>query len=138
MTLLIDTDVAIGALIGRPADFAFVRETSRRDLSISVVSMAELVEGVRNSATPKNDELELRKFLRGVRVRVVNARIAERSGTIRAELRRANRQIAHRTLDIFIAATAIEHDLTLVTRNVKDYRDIPGLRLYSWEKGDPV
>ena len=133
MTLLIDTDVAIGALIGRSEDYAFVRNSSRRDLSISVVSMAELVEGVRNSTAPKTDELELRKFLRGIRVRVVNARIAERSGTIRAELRRNNRHVAHRTLDIFIAATAIEHGLILATRNFKDYRDISGLRLYAWE-----
>jgi len=28
-----------------------------------------------------------------------------------------------------IAATAIEHELTLVTRNVADYGDVPGLRL---------
>lgn len=29
-----------------------------------------------------------------------------------------------------IAATAIEHDLTLVTRNVDDFSDVPGLQLY--------
>ena len=29
-----------------------------------------------------------------------------------------------------IAATALEHNLTLVTRNVRDYDDIPNLTLY--------
>jgi predicted nucleic acid-binding protein len=29
-----------------------------------------------------------------------------------------------------IAATAVENDLTLVSRNLEDYEDIPGLKLY--------
>lgn len=28
-----------------------------------------------------------------------------------------------------IAATALEHDLTIVTRNLDDYKDIPDLKL---------
>jgi predicted nucleic acid-binding protein len=35
-----------------------------------------------------------------------------------------------RGFDLLIAATAIEHGLTLVTRNVRDYADIRGLQLY--------
>jgi predicted nucleic acid-binding protein len=35
-----------------------------------------------------------------------------------------------RGFDILIAATAIEHGLTLVTRNIDDYADIPGIELY--------
>ena len=31
------------------------------------------------------------------------------------------------------AATALEHGLILVTRNVSDYSDIPGLALYLFE-----
>ncbi len=32
--------------------------------------------------------------------------------------------------DLFIVATALQHNLTLVTRNVKDYQRIPNLKLY--------
>ncbi len=32
--------------------------------------------------------------------------------------------------DILIAATAIQHHLTLLTRNIKDYQRIPSLKLY--------
>ena len=35
-----------------------------------------------------------------------------------------------RALDLLNAAIAVEHDLTLVTRNVEDYKDIPDLNLY--------
>lgn len=37
-------------------------------------------------------------------------------------------------LKYFWAATALEHDLTLVTRNFRDFAGIPGLRLLNhWE-----
>ena len=36
------------------------------------------------------------------------------------------------TTDLMIASTALVHDLTLVTHNRADYRNIPGLRLADW------
>jgi tRNA(fMet)-specific endonuclease VapC len=35
-------------------------------------------------------------------------------------------------VDLMIAATAIVHDLTLVTHNTRDFKCIPGLRLEDW------
>lgn len=35
-------------------------------------------------------------------------------------------------LDLFIAAVALVHNLTLVTHNTKDYANIPGLTLEDW------
>lgn len=40
------------------------------------------------------------------------------------------KRVRQRALDLLIAATAIEHNLTLVTRNQADYRDVPGLMLF--------
>jgi tRNA(fMet)-specific endonuclease VapC len=34
--------------------------------------------------------------------------------------------------DLMIAATAIHHDLTMVTHNVADYTAVPGLRIQDW------
>ncbi len=47
---------------------------------------------------------------------------------IRGELRRTGKIIGD--FDILIAATAIQHNLTLVTRNIKDYQRIPDLKMY--------
>jgi predicted nucleic acid-binding protein len=38
--------------------------------------------------------------------------------------------VQHRAFDLVLAATALEHGLTLATRNTKDYADIPALALY--------
>ncbi len=47
---------------------------------------------------------------------------------IRGGLRRSGQLIGDP--DLLIAATALHYDLTLVTRNVKDFQRTPGLRLY--------
>ncbi|MGY2892958.1 PIN domain-containing protein [Deinococcus sp. UYEF24] len=36
--------------------------------------------------------------------------------------------------DLPIAATALRHDATLVTRNIKHFQRIPGLKLIDWQK----
>ena len=41
-----------------------------------------------------------------------------------------------RVLDRMIAATALAHDLTLITMNGKDFRDIRGLKLVEWETAE--
>ncbi len=36
------------------------------------------------------------------------------------------------TPDMMIAAVALVHDLTLVTHNTSDFRNVPNLRLADW------
>jgi predicted nucleic acid-binding protein len=69
--------------------------------------------------------------MRGTSVRLVRRPLAERAAGIRRSSRRLPGPVDHRSLDILIAATAIEHGLTLVTRNTRDHADIPGLTLYT-------
>ncbi len=57
--------------------------------------------------------------------------VAERCPLLRETLRSQGRRVNSRALDLMNAATALEHGLTLVTRNVDDYKDIPGLSLYA-------
>ena len=52
----------------------------------------------------------------------------ERFGVVRGDLQRRGQTIGDP--DILIAATALHHDLTLLTRNLRHFTRIPGLMLY--------
>ena len=56
--------------------------------------------------------------------------IAERFGDIRAQQFAAGQFTPE--MDLLIAATALVHNLTLVTHHTKDFADIPGLQLADW------
>ncbi len=53
-----------------------------------------------------------------------------RYAEIRASLLDVGRTIP--VLDLLIAATALVHDLILVTHNVKDFAFVPGLTVVDW------
>jgi len=56
--------------------------------------------------------------------------VAKRCAALREQLKKEQKRVKSRALDLINAAIAIEHNLTLVTRNTEDYKDIPGLELY--------
>ena len=58
----------------------------------------------------------------------VDARVA---AEIRAVLRRAGTPIG--PYDNLIAGQALARDLTLVTRNIREFERVQGLRLENWE-----
>jgi predicted nucleic acid-binding protein len=50
-------------------------------------------------------------------------------GSIAGRLKKEGRAREHRIQDLWIAASAIQHGYKLLTRNEKDFKDIPGLDL---------
>lgn len=72
----------------------------------------------------------LETFVRNELVLDVDISVAQRCAAIRQHISENGERPTRRGFDILIAATAIEYDLTLVTRNVRDYADIPDLKLY--------
>lgn len=112
MTLiLVDSDVLVDHLRGHRRLVA-----GSDDLHVSAVSRAELFSG-RGA-----EERRIRRLLEPMTDVPVDAGIAERAGRLRRGTRR-------RLPDALIAATAIEHRLTLVTRNVRDFEGIRGLKV---------
>jgi predicted nucleic acid-binding protein len=99
-------------------------------VAISVITFMEILEGVRGGNHPLEGLNALHYFLEGARMYDIDRAVAEHAADIRLHLRQQKQSVNHRALDILIAATAIEHNLILVTRNVRDYADIPELQLH--------
>jgi predicted nucleic acid-binding protein len=94
-----------------------VRFVSGRDeVHVSTINRAELLAG------RSTDDARVRLLLTAMIEIPVDAAIAERAGRIR-------RASQARLPDAIVAATAIEHGLTLVTRNARDFAPIRGLRV---------
>ena len=98
-------------------------------LALSIISLAELYEGVYYSRDPEGDEQDLTNFLRGVTVLGLDTDIAKTFGRERGRLRAAGTLIGD--LDLLIGATALHHNLTLLTNNRSHFERMAGLQMES-------
>jgi tRNA(fMet)-specific endonuclease VapC len=127
MKYLLDADATIDHLSGEPGAGALISTLARDDLGLGATTLVELYTGVYRSDDPIAAERELRTFLRTVTILPLTRRVIERAARIRADLLDRNLAIRTRAYDILAAAFALEHGLTLVTSNTRDYRGITGL-----------
>jgi predicted nucleic acid-binding protein len=130
MRYLLDTDFVIDHLTGQADALGTLTQLLPDGVAISMITFSEIYEGIYGSRDPRAAAGAFTRFLRGVPVLPVSRTVAKRTAKLRLELRNQGRTINYRALDLIIAATAIEYDLTLVTRNRKDYEDIAALQLY--------
>jgi predicted nucleic acid-binding protein len=130
MAYLFDTDAISELLKPRPAA-GYVRwlaAVPREEQLTSAVVVGELYEGAfRSSAVARHLENIEKRVLPAVTVLSYDAAAARVYGEIRAHLESAGRSLAD--ADLQIAATALLHDLELVTGNVKHFKRVPQLRI---------
>lgn len=123
MSYLIDT-VVLSELRKKNRSESVVnwfRSTRSVDIFLSVVTIGEIERGIKQQQR-NNVEFsqELAKWLDGIllhytdRILPVSINIARRWGTLSAE-------IGNSGADILIAATALEHGLSVVTRNQRHF-----------------
>lgn len=109
---LVDTDIFIEHLRGTHR----LEAPRRKSLFYSVITRCELLSG------KGIEEETIQRVLTPLRELAVDRAVAERAGRLR-------RHLDIRTPDALIAATALQHRLSLLTRNVRHFRAVPGLRL---------
>ena len=111
-------------------------------LYVSVLSLGEILKGIerlplgsRRSDLEQWLEYDLQKWFEE-RLLSVTPAIAKRWGVLTAQALDKGRPLT--VIDGLLAATAMVHDLTLVTRNVKHFADL-GLHLFNpWEEPQPA
>ncbi|MCP9941945.1 type II toxin-antitoxin system VapC family toxin [Cyanobium sp. ATX 6E8] len=133
---LIDTMV-LSELRRRQRDagvVAWVREQRQEDCFLSVVSIGEIERGIARKRV--NDPafaaqlagwLDQLLRLYGDRLLPVDVGVARRWGQLSAS-------VGHDGADLLIAATALEHGLTVVTRNLRHFQSTGVATVNPWQQ----
>ena len=95
---------------------------------MSLATYGELLAGVRYSRDPQRTRRAIRQCLRLAEVLPITRRVMQRFADIKAELSHQGQVIGD--FDTLIAATALQHQLVLVTRNRRHFGRIPQLLLF--------
>lgn len=117
---------------GRPGPALEFLETldDREVLAISVHVLSELLCGVELAPNRTRAHHAIHRLTDGFIVSHTDERFAPAYAKLFASLGRAKRTVP--TMDLLIATAALLDDARLVTKNVKDFSRVPGLRLLEY------
>ena len=130
---LLDTDICSYILKEKPAS---VREkfqqVNSESLHVSVITCAELLYGVRRSASAVINESVVLDFLSRLTVLHWTMDAASSYGSLRVALESKGDVIGN--MDMLIAAHALSVKFTVVTNNLPHFSKVPGLLVENWTR----
>jgi toxin FitB len=120
-----------------PSVMAWMQAAEETLLYLSVLTIGEIRKGVAGLSQSKRRthletwlEIELRARFAG-RILPIDVPIADRWGLLAATAKREGKTLS--TIDGLLAATALHHNLTVVSRNVSDFADTRVQVLNLWK-----
>ena len=133
MKYLIDTNICIYIMNKRPPDvIQKFKQFDPGEIGISTITVSELQYGVAKSTHRKKNQLRLDEFLAPLEILSYNEIAARTYDDIRIQLEKYGKPIG--PLDLLIAAHALSQNLTIVTNNVKEFKQIKNLKIENWIK----
>jgi len=128
-------DVERGALA--PADVAALSQGE--PVFISPVTLAELRFGaeIAPDASVRQKRLAALRRLERKPLLTIDGATGGIFGSLAAQIRAAGRQHRYRVQDLWLASQALQHSFRLLTRNARDFEDIPGLDLMLYQLAGP-
>ncbi len=124
---LLDTNIVIALFAN---DSALVNEIAKaHDISIPAIVIGELFYGANKSGRPQENTRRIDKFVSDNVILKCDAETARLYGEIKSNLQKKGHPIPEN--DIWIAATAFQYNLTLISRD-KHFKAIRSLKLKKW------
>ncbi|MBK6423996.1 MAG: type II toxin-antitoxin system VapC family toxin [Gemmatimonadetes bacterium] len=124
---ILDTNILIALLAGEPA--ALTEAGRAAATFIPTIALGELYYGARKSGRPTENLEVIERLAASAALLPCGPETARRYGEVKAELRAAGTPIPEN--DIWIAALALEHSLTLVTRDAH-FAVVAGITAVPW------
>ena len=121
--ILCDTNILIEFYKNNTAIIQELRQIGSQNLTISIITRAELYYGALN----KNELNRIQEHLDLLQNIPIDRPISEQFIQLMAQY-----SLSHKLTipDAMIAATALTHNISLYTLNLKDFRFIQGLKIY--------
>lgn len=133
MRYLLDTCVISDFIKGEVGTTIRLRQTPPADIAISAITVMELRYGlILNPQRAQKVEPAIASLLSSITVLPFSTEEAEQTAQIRATLKSQGQPIG--AYDILIAATALQHNLLMVTANQREFGRIPGLQTENWRQ----
>ena len=133
MKNLLDSNVWIEVLRQRRKRTVLnrIRALPEEEIVTSAVVKGELYAAALKSSNPGFHLNQIEELLGLHTVLAFDERDAFVYATVRRALEQRGLAIGHN--DLMTAATAMQHDLTLVTHNTREFSRVPGLRVEDWQ-----
>ena len=131
LSYLVDTDVFSLMVKGQDASINTRLQTLvKGEATVSVITAGEFYYGVTHAPVSTLRDQRAQRLLDFFGLLPLDAEVAVSYGTVRADLRRAGTPIGPN--DLWLAAQALAHGLTLVTRNTREFKRVKGLKVEDW------
>ena len=128
MKYLLDTNSVIALDKRHPELTARLRQSPPEQFALSSIVLMELYYGAYKSMKTTENLRNIEKL--PFPVLPFTAEDAQRAGRIRTELERLGTPIGN--FDLLIAAQTLNHSLTLITHNVREFSRIAALQWEDW------
>lgn len=129
---LLDTDTIIYSLKGNERVICNLENHQHDPLKISVITLMELYYGAYKSQKRSPNLAKVRRIENAFDTLSVDFFIAETFGMIKSNLESQGTPLDD--FDLVLAATALTHNLILVTNNEKHFQRVDGLTVENWNR----
>ena len=127
---MLDTDISIYVINETPVIFLDIFNENAELLSVSAITLSELLHGAKKSNNPTRATRRVMDFVSRLQVLDYGERAAHHYGEIKARLERQGAVIGPN--DLHIASHARSESLILVTNNTSEFRRVEGLLVENW------